>query len=237
MARIMDDLTQSGKENEIGIERVIKSVERIFNELPPAYKRWALFQDVLLVLGGIKSMTDYSFLGDTWNEEEFQKFKELFAAEGIIVTEPEIQVGKNWERRTGSIYNPETLAVQTKDNKFAPPFKMEESLDKYINRAQSEEYPIAGIYGTLYSFPQSAIEDFLNAQSDQAVRETNHFGGETYWFTPPAKPDVIEREQNKRDYFAKLAQSDTIQKLRSSAELAKSDEIWVNRLPKSLQRN
>ena len=189
---------------EINITRedlTAQSAEQIFNRAPSAYKRFITFGDWLMVTGGLKAATDYGFVGDTWNQNDFDQLKTALETEGLKVTDPTIREGTNIPFREGHIYNPATLKEQTAHSSYAPPYDGVTPLDQYISTAEAQGYSFGAIYGKIYSFPESAIADFITQEMGISIqgeeRQNASHNNETYWFIVPAKPDVIKREQDK----------------------------------------
>jgi len=234
MARIFD--TQSPEITITNEELVAESAARIFEKLPLAYKRFAIFPDVWMVLGGLKAATDNNFLGDTFSDDDFKLMKEVFESEGIVVGEPQTVPVLSGNRRVGYIFNPRVLISQTTNNPYAPQYTFGQDIFEYIKSAIGEKYLPGGILGTIYSFPQSAIADFITSKKEDVQSETAEYGNETYWYIPPAKQDVIDREQKKRDFLSKILNNEVINKIMNSEELKNSDKEWDKRLPEKFRK-
>lgn len=223
------------KESLSSAEQTAVLAEEIFKKLPLAYKRLITFPDWLMVLGGVKAVTDYGFLGNTWDEDEFALFKQVLESTGLRVSDVQIRYGKeNITFRYGYIYNTAALAAQTAKTDLAPPYNGQDSIEKYIEAATAKGYDPHGLYGKLYSFPESAIKDFFNRprreQEDDARLEFG-LGNETYWVYPPVQKDVLEREELKRKFLSDLENTPQLQTILQGADLQASNQEWRNRLP------
>lgn len=224
------------------VEQTAMLANEIFSKLPLAYKRLITIPDWQMVLGGLKATTNYGFLGNTWNEEEFHQFKRVLEGAGLRVTDPAISYGNSEiPFRQGHLFNAATLVATTANSEFAPPYDGKVSLDEYIAQAVALGYPQGGVYGKIYSFPESAIRDFLSpfrtdSEEDQQKRESYHNGNETYWIYPPAQADVTEREALKERFFTSLEKNPDMMKMLNSRDLQRSNEEWRDRLPDYTKR-
>jgi hypothetical protein len=223
-------LESDGEIEEFNGELAAKSAERIFNELPLTYKRFMAFGDWLMVIGGLKVGTDYSFVGNAWDQNKFDQLKRTIEAEGLRVTEPKVGGGRLIPFRSGYFYNPTTLKEQTTCSIHAPPYDGVMSLEKYIEMSVLQGYSIDGIKGKIYSFPESAIADFLAEKTEISVQggEKQRFddGDESYWVFSPAKTDVVNREQSKINFFNGLKNTPEMKRISGSDVLRKSIAEW-----------
>lgn len=184
--------------------------------------------------GGVKAATDYSFVGQTWNELEFSEFRRVLKLNGLEMTSPIVQNSDNPKliRRVGLVYDPRIIESTTSNSIYAPKFHRSQDLSEYITSAEKQGYKMSGVYGKLYSFPDSAIDDFLN-QVDGQERETAAGGNEVYWYYLPAKPDNVSRKNYKVKFFDELSKNLSHKKIRDGNDLKKSNEEWNDRLRKS----
>lgn len=224
-------------------ERLLSSLERTFHEAPLAYKRLVTLGDFLMVMDGIKAGTDVTFLGDTYNETDYHKFKKMLEKEGLRFTELETSYNKKGEPfRQGLIYNPQALAEQTATSKLALPFDVNEDLQRWIDRCLASGKNKGAISGVVYSFPESAIKDFLKRASflwlfnvlERVGLERRHsrlLGNEIYWHYGSAEDDVIARERKKQSFFRRLEQNPRFVAIMESQDLKDSDAEWKRRLP------
>lgn len=220
-------------------------INRAFTALPPAYKRNAMFADYTLVFAGLKAGTDYAFLGDTYTPVEFEVFKSVFTGLGLRVTEPHTSQSKTGDFiRQGLIYNPKTLEEITRNSQLILPYNQSETLETWVERCKTAGMLDGAIYGKVYSFPESAIRDYLSSRSNQPQnttvvirQETSvHTGGETYLYFKPAQEDVVKRELAKEALFIALEAIPAYKALSNSPVLKQSDELWSARLPEWTRR-
>lgn len=223
-------------------EELLSAIENIFHELPIAYKRYATFEDYILVLNGIKPSTDFSFPGGTYDEIEFQKFKKVFEKNGLRFSEIKIETNRRYGlRRYGLIYNPEALKQQTANSKLAPSYNGQMDIDDYIDQSTKKGYHPEAIAGKLFGFPESAIKDFLKRFKFEKVFALLEYlnlakintmtrGEEIYWFYNKPENDVIEHERNKIELFEFLKYNPRFQTIIEGDDLKKSDEEWSRRL-------
>lgn len=227
----MDITPQEFPNMELRAADAVFKINRVFTSLPPVDKRFALFGDFVMTLSGMKAGTDYGFLGDTFDPTEFETFKRCFELEGLRIEEPTITTTKSGDSfRQGHIWNPKTLEQNTRNSKLVLPYKPNETLDDWVKKCKAAGISEGAIYGTFYSFPESAIKDFINGKQDRQTI-THHFGNETYWHHEPAQQDVLKREQEKKAFFSALEQNPTFRRLATSQELKQSDQLWSERLP------
>lgn len=214
-------------------EQLAEKAGKVFDKLPLPYKRYALMPDILLLLGGVKAATDFSFLGDTYNEQEFQVFKDVFESEGLKLSEIDSRPTRSGDTfRMGLVFNPVLLEKETANSKYAPPYKLGTDIHKYAEEAVENGYDVGSVWGKIYSFPESAIDDYVNGdKTGLRERASTHRGGETYWFFEPAGKDVLDRETAKAKLFDSLEQSPKYNELINSEIMKQSDEEWTNRLP------
>lgn len=118
----------------------------------------------------------------------------------------------------GLVYDPKIVERTTKDSAYAPSFRQDQSLSEYLTGAEKQGYKMSGVYGKLYSFPDSAIDDFLN-QVDGQERETAAGGNEVYWYYLPAKPDNVSRKNYKVKFFDELSKNLSHKKIRDGNDL------------------
>lgn len=224
-------------------ERLLSSVEKVFQEAPLAYKRLITFGDWLMVIDGMKAGTDIGFLGDTYDETEYQQFKTLLESNGLRVTDLKTTHGKSGiPFRQGTIYNPQALAKQTATSNLVLPFNPDEDLQSWINRCSANGKRSDAVWGKLYSFPESAIRDFSKRTNLRWVydllekvslvqRNTLHLGNESYWYFNFPDQDIIDREVRKQSFFAELESNPRFSAIYNSQELKDSDAEWSRRLP------
>lgn len=222
-------------------EEVAKKVLQLFEELPLIYKRWATFTDVIGVMAGIKAVTDLNFLGETWNEDNFLILKEAFTSIGLQISSMHL-IGKNAEdisQRRGYLYNPATLERVTKNSDLVPAYDRKIGIDEYLKKSEELGYHIGALTGKMYSFPESAIRDYLDYlelkgyQLDDRPRKTSALSfNETYWWYPPAEQDVLEREELKNNFMQKFMSIPEIEALYESDDLERSNQEWSQKLPK-----
>ena len=204
--------------------------------------------DWLLVIGGLKAGTDVSFLGDTYVEEEYQIFKGLLEAEGLCVTDLGVTFRKSdIPFRQGTIYNPVTLVEQTSNSTLVPPFSPDNTLDQWIDNCTNQGINPDVVWGKIYSFPDSAIKDFVKRDKAQPkYRLLEKVGikkkacsnlGETYWYFVPPKNDVLQREQRKKSFFSGLSSDPRFLALTNSQTLMDSNIAWRDRLPDFIKKN
>ncbi len=212
-------------------------LERVFNELPMPYKMYATLPDMLMVIGGLKAGTDITFLGETYKEDEFIKFKEAFEKVRLKFTDltMDMTVDKTPVRQ-GFIYDPKALREQTRSTHLVLPYDGVEPLESWMSRCAEAGKNKDAVIGKLYSFPESAIEDFLRGKprimSLSRKKHTISSGNETYWFFGKPKQDVLDHEERKKMFFEKLAKDQRFDKLMSSQSLKESNTEWAKRLPK-----
>ena len=214
-------------------DQLAEKAGKVFEKLPLPYKRFALMPDFLLLLGGIKSATDFSFLGNTWNEQEFQVFKDVFESESLVLSEIDTRPTKSGDTfRMGLIFNPVQLEKETASSKYAPPYKLGTDVHQYAEDAIKSGYEEGAVWGKIYSFPESAIGNYVQGdKTGLSERAVTHQGGETYWFFEPAGEDILARETAKARLFSSLEQSPKYNELVASDSLRESNEEWTNRLP------
>lgn len=188
--------------------------------------------DFLLMLGGVKAATDFSFLGDTWNEEEFEIFKSVFESQGLKLSKIDSRPMASGDAfRIGLIFDPVMLEKETANSRFAPPYKLGMDVHEYASAAEKNGYDEGGIWGKIYSFPESAIGNFVDGDKTGLRERVPTHNGETYWFFDPPEQDVIEREDKKNKLFDSLNKSAKFQQIVNSVELRESDAEWGKRLP------
>ncbi len=215
-------------------------INRAFTALPLAYKYYAMREDYALVFAGLKAGTDYAFLGDTYTPAEFEIFKSAFTGLGLRVTEPDtFHYNTGDVMMLGNIYNPKTLEEMTRNSQLVLPYNQSETLEEWIKRCQTAGKLNAAIDGKVYSFPESAIRDYLashdnqpqSASADVRQKTTAGTGGEAYSFFEPAQEDVIKREQEKKVFLAALKANPTYKTLNQNPILEQSKELFHSRLP------
>lgn len=83
----------------------------------------------------------------------------------LRVTEPDTTYGRgSIPFRRIYIYNPRTLSEQTRDSELVPPYLKEQDLLDWIDTCKQKGVSVHAILGKIYSFPESAIRDFLKSQ-------------------------------------------------------------------------
>lgn len=216
----------------INIEEVAVAVNDIFQRLPIAYKHYAFSPDILLMLGNLKAATDISFLGDTYTETDFEGFKQVFGDHGYRISKFKLSSTKdNTPFRIALIYNPQLLKEQTAKSKYAPPYDGVSDIEEYIDKAVAKNYPVHGVMGKVYSFPESAISDYLgNNPYRRGAHKTVH-NGETYWSYEPLGLDVQKREAVKQKFFEGLEHSTLFKQAYNHENHALSRLEWKKRLP------
>ncbi len=228
------DQSENGSLANLARQTAVR-VEQIFTDLPMAYKRWADYSDLQLVLAGLKAGTDYLFAGSTYQENEFQQFKQILSKFGLRLSPLRLTyAAKGKPVRSGLIYNPAALIRETANSKFAPPYDSVELIEDYESRAVRLGYSIHGVAGKIYSFPESAIADYVatqekNGEKPALERERKSTGNEVYWYYPPAKEDVINRERMKEAFFRELQKTPEMQRVEKSQDLEKSNKEWIER--------
>lgn len=216
-----------------------QAAERIFNAAPPAYKKLITHEDWLMVLGGLKGATECSFPGDTWNPQEFEKLKIALEQEGLRLIEPTLKDRPGTPFRQGIVYNPQTIRQATADSKYSPPYDGKEPLQIYVEKAISQGYSIDAVWGKLYSFPESAIQDFINSINE--INLTNSrltssgLRNEAYLHSEPAQEDVLQRENKKERFFSEITTYSPLAQIMMSSDLQDSKREWTRRLPTKLQ--
>ncbi len=228
------------KERPNAIEQTAIRASEVFNKLPLAYKRLITFSDWLMVLDGMKAATDYAFLGDTWDENEFRIFKQTLESAGVRVSDVKTQYFKdNIPFRSGHIYNAKALASQTAESTIIPPYDGSTTLDEYVSKLQGQGIPDGIIWGKIYSFPESAIQDYLKGSGHERTdtnRVTLGIGNETYWAYDPVQEDVIARENASIRFLCQIEQNSQMKRIYDSDELKASDAEWSRRLPEFTRR-
>ncbi len=214
------------------IAETVNKIVRLFEQLPLAYKRYALHQDIMMVLHGLKAATDYSFLGDTFRQDEFDQFKSALVSVGVRVSNPQIDE----RRRFGLLYRPDILRRETISSNLAPPYDGQQDIDEYYNQAVKNGYNDKAVAGKIFSFPESAIRDFIQSQKKSVKLETVYFGDETYSYSNPPQPDVVEREKVKREFFSVVDENSQFKVIKESNEARRSDQEWRQRLPQWTKR-
>lgn len=216
-------------------EKLIASLESVFQELPLAYKRIAMYPDWLLLMGGGKAGTDVSFWGDAYDEEDWQKFRSVFEQQGFRFSDlTTVREKGEPPHRQGFIYDPLTLEKESANSELVLPYSPSESLEEWVDRCKKAGKDKDAIYGKFYSFPESAIKDFSGTtdydKGERNYPEDDSLGNETYWFYGDPQPDVLDRERKKELFFDKLEQSERFNAIKQSDELKASDEEWERRL-------
>lgn len=131
------------------------------------------------------------------------------------------------------VYNPKLLTLKTQESRFLIPFGEDDDLNLWIEKNREIGVDKDLILGTLYGFPESSIEfyifykkatheehlkkDYGTSQekelAEKALKEEREKRwhlienyGEAYAIADPKKiePDVLAREQMKKEFFAKL---------------------------------
>lgn len=229
----MDTLNSEDIKVEHQVSETALRINHAFMALPLAYKRYVMFGDYILLLADLKAGTDYSFLGNTYSQEEFEAFKTTFSGFGLRLTEPHVSKGKSGESfRQGYVYNPRLLEQETKDSDLVLPYKQDEALEAWVGRCEQKGIPVGAIYGKLYSFPESAIRHFLTRKNHPMEQENQvRFGNETYFHSLPAQADVVAREDAKTALFSALEANPTYQALNNSPELQQSIKLFKERSP------
>jgi hypothetical protein len=230
-------------------ERLLSSLERVFQTLPLCYKRLATFPDLLMVMGGLKAGTDISFLGDTYNEDDWKIFREVFEKEGLRFTE--LRIVSHEVDESGSpfrqclIYNPKILQEQTRVSELVLPYRVSESLEEWMERCRRAGKHEDAILGKVYSFPESAINDYIHKlrfpQMFNLLERLNlmrlttpdsyYHGNETYWYCNRGAKDVQERERKKQAFFRALEKNPRFKAIMESEQLGDSNAEWSRRLP------
>jgi len=229
-------LTSSEKGSQVEVDKLVNKIGDIFSRFPLVYKRDAFDSQFILLFTNVKAVIDYSLLGDTYSETDFRTYTEVLKKYGYKITDPIVQdVNNSYKRRLGYIYNPSLLKEQTKLTELAPPY-ISGDLLKYIEDAKKSGYKIGAICGKMYSFPESAIRDFLSVQDKGGKEKTSTVdGGETYFYFPPMQPDVVKREKLKNYIFDELGKSQIFQSLLDNPDYKKSNEEFYRRLPERFQ--
>lgn len=211
--------------------------EEIFKKLPILHKRIVIDEQFLMVLGGIKAGIDLNLLGTAYQKEEFEQMCEVFKKVGLEIS----QQGVDGDRRDGLplmknfVFNPKTLNRETANSKFAPPYRVGQSLKEWLDEAGSRGYKIQGLYGKMYSYPESAIDNYLSRHVDNdllglmpdEITVENH--DELYVTTFPIGKDAAEREQAKAEFFYKIDNNPSIKRIRKSEDLRLSKQEWTRR--------
>ena len=212
---------QETRSQKTEYEKAVDRLNILHSSLPEAYKHWAIHGETELVVGQLKAATDYTFPEDTWSEDEFNQFKKSFESIGLRVSQPEIVPSVDaTPRRYGYIYNPDKLKEETSNSDLVPPYDGLMDINNYVKMAEDAGYPIGAILGKLYSFPESAIRDYLSrkGKSPQEARPgvkitTDSLGDEYYWYYGDPKADVQNRMRLKREYLKYLGSSSRYQKI------------------------
>ncbi len=228
-------LEQNSSEELGPIEEFIQKVVAVCDRLPIGIKHLVLHPDVLMVLKGLKAGTNYSFLEDTFQESEFEEFKEGLKSFGVRVSPPVMVDSSSYSRRMGFIYNPTTLEHETENSTMVPPYHSSDEIDDYLARSIVTGYNQDAVMGKIFSFPESAIKDFLENVAGE--REVMAHYNETYTYSPPAKPDILEREQKKSAFFDVLRKSPTYKALEGSGSIQESRHLWHERLPERIRNS
>ena len=232
---------QETRSQKTEYEKAVDRLNILHSSLPEAYKHWAIHGETELVVGQLKAATDYTFPEDTWSEDEFNQFKKSFESIGLRVSQPEIVPSVDaTPRRYGYIYNPDKLKEETSNSDLVPPYDGLMDINNYVKMAEDAGYPIGAILGKLYSFPESAIRDYLSrkGKSPQEARPgvkitTDSLGDEYYWYYGDPKADVQNRMRLKREYLKYLGSSSRYQKIRRDNDIGASWDKWHDRLPES----
>ena len=224
---------------------VAKIVLELFDQLPMAYKRFATFTDVIIVIVGIKAATDLSFLAHTWNEKDFSMLEEAFQSVGLKCSPVQLlrKGPKPPPFRHTFIYNPSALVATTRNSSLVPPYNLTMEINEYLAEGERLGHHIAALMGKIYSFPESAIRDYLSFMESGDEKESNRRRetsslkvNETYWWFYPAQQDVLDRESLKREYMQEFMNIPDIINLYNSNKLAKSNQEWSSRLPNRIKK-
>lgn len=230
-------------------EQIAIRAKEIFSRLPETIRWWVTQDDVLMVLGGLKNATDLDFFYEQLPPEAFEEFKHAFEASGLRVSEVrtftdgrEDYLGNGLDFHNVFLYNPAALVAATTNSEFAPPYDGKQPLLEYVRESVQQGYHRAGVLGTIFAFPQSAIKDFMSmfpqdehgnwlqpADGDPRWdnRPTIYSGNETYWHFPPRQSDVDAREEKKQQFFEKLNTNVTMQGMLHSRERYNSSLKWA----------
>jgi len=224
-------------------ENLMSTVDKVFQNLPDIYKRFALFTSWIMIMGGVKAGTNLNLLGDTYSQEEFKQLESTLESSGLrIVLHRQYDSKKGHPIRQYTVYNPQTLEKETASSKLVLPYHQDDELLTWIERCTDAGKNIHAVYGKLLSYPESAIKDFVRFHKRQkwyrrlekrgiVHRKTIQDAGETYWFFGEPSEDVIEREKKKKIFFDSLNSNKRYQSLKHSETLKESDKEWVDRLP------
>ena len=227
---------------EIGTEqmaaRAIEVCSDVFGNTPIEYASLSLESDVLMVAGGIKAGTEVNFVSEAHIPNEVEKLQTNFAKHGLRLEFALCETKGNHPVYHYYLYDPIHLAQETAESKLAPQYNNGSVLD-WLENGQKSGYNIAGMYGKFYSFPESAVIDFLNIQRNKIRNriytilpalqpKTNGVQSykEVYRYIGPPKQDVVDRENLKVNFFHQIEQDQEFLQLLDSPRYKTSKYKW-----------
>lgn len=220
------------EENVHTPEQTVILLEEIFKKMPLIYKRLVVFQDFLMVLGGLKAGNNLDFSGNAYQEKDFLEMKSVLKSVGLEIADyDEVSDGNGNLLRKKFVFSPLALKRETLNSEFAPPYELGMSLADYIKKALLKGYDFDGISGKIYSFPETAIRSYLKEQDKSSGKFVATFE-ERYFIKEPMGEDAVARERMKSDFFGKLNNNQSFLKIRASEQLKESNSIWSDHLPK-----
>lgn len=201
--------------------------------------------EFLLVAGGIKPVADIEYsqelfeqlkqsgiIKNNFEEDLIEKLQKL----GLKISG--LRLYEDSSEYYGYIYNPKLLVLISQKSPALIPFSEDDDIDLWISENRDTGIDIDFIRGSLFGFPESAIESFIAYKKHtqglhklkkfgdkkgkdfaeyelKAIRkkeeESRHFirsYGEVYLAQNPNAPDILEYEKTKKEFFEKLKFND-----------------------------
>lgn len=215
-------------------------IKSLVDALPAIYKRIPVLEDVVLVIAGLKSATDMTFNGEQYDEEEFKILQKIFEGFGLRVAQKQTRFEHISEKRVTLegrqiiIFNPEKLKAETKDTPLAPPYDGQQDIFDYIQEAEGATFDPDEVYGMIYSFPKSAIADYIKKRNTgKRLEELPNYKtiatfGETY-IVENMTDEVKDREAAKQTLFDDLIENTELQAIMYSEDVTESHVEWEQR--------
>jgi len=188
-------------------------------ELPDYYKLFFLSQNIQMVIGALKPVTnitiDRGLIGeyvgagliDDYAMDDFSRV--LFEYFDVKLTERMPPLAQTTHEYY--IYNPSLLKSMSLKYPSLLPYEGQ-SINVWIEQNLAHGLELDYIHGLMYGFPISAVKQFVKYQQGESCRlegrqRVSSYGEAYYVWGDEHKRDVMVREAIKEVFFAHLAQN------------------------------
>ena len=221
--------------NERKQQAIIDVLPEIFEELPLRYKRQLMYSDFVSVMAGLKPATQFGMAGETYNERDVNKMRDVLRTIGLEVelTNTTHSEKNNIPFHHVHIYNPALLQEYTSANSdICTPYKQGMTFKDWESNLDPRGY----MYGFSQGYPRTAIEDYRdNPNNNDRRRKTERVGNETYWHIRDGE-DIVLRHQALEKFIRMLQESPAYQRITSSGDFALAEKVWARSLPEQIRK-